>query len=235
MSGVQDRPLDEDDLDPDPLAHVRGAGSTEARAAERVRARGGGARHAPARTAGPSLRMVLNKGFDERGLDLLHELSAAARRASWRRTRSAALLFHWPELGRQVRVEGAVERVTARRRPRRYARSRSRDSQLSALASPQSRAGARAASGSRQRVAELDARARRRRAAGARGLGRLPARPARRGSSGSTGRTACTTASATCGRRTAAGGSSASGPSPVSRPGRAGSAMPWSRSRMPSS
>ena len=50
----------------------------------------------------------------------------------------AALLFHWLALGRQVRVEGPVERL-ALEQSEHYAHSRSRDSQLSALASPQSR------------------------------------------------------------------------------------------------
>jgi pyridoxamine 5'-phosphate oxidase len=49
----------------------------------------------------------------------------------------AALLFHWEALGRQVRIEGSVERV-ALEESRAYAHSRARGSQLSALASPQS-------------------------------------------------------------------------------------------------
>jgi pyridoxamine 5'-phosphate oxidase len=85
----------------------------------------------------PSARMVLMKGFDERGLVFFtnhrsrkgDELEANPR---------AALLFHWTELGRQVRVEGAVSRVD-RAESEAYARGRPRPSQLSALASPQSR------------------------------------------------------------------------------------------------
>jgi pyridoxamine 5'-phosphate oxidase len=50
----------------------------------------------------------------------------------------AALVFHWPAIGRQVRVEGPVEKLP-RAESERYARNRSRHSQLSALASPQSR------------------------------------------------------------------------------------------------
>jgi pyridoxamine 5'-phosphate oxidase len=49
----------------------------------------------------------------------------------------AALLFYWPVLGRQVRIEGAVRRAS-RERTAEYVRSRPRGSQLSALASPQS-------------------------------------------------------------------------------------------------
>ena len=50
----------------------------------------------------------------------------------------AALLFHWEPFGRQVRIEGAVARTTPEESEA-YAHSRPRASQLSALASPQSR------------------------------------------------------------------------------------------------
>jgi pyridoxamine 5'-phosphate oxidase len=48
-------------------------------------------------------------------------------------------MFYWHLLGRQVRIEGGVERAT-REESAAYARGRPRASQLSALASPQSRA-----------------------------------------------------------------------------------------------
>ena len=51
----------------------------------------------------------------------------------------AALLFHWDPVGRQVRIEGPVERLEADESAA-YVRTRPRASQLSALASPQSRA-----------------------------------------------------------------------------------------------
>ncbi|HXY44782.1 MAG TPA: pyridoxamine 5'-phosphate oxidase [Acidimicrobiales bacterium] len=59
----------------------------------------------------PSVRMVLLKGWDSRGFVFFthygsrkgHELDSNPR---------AALLFHWDELGRQVRIEGVVERIT---------------------------------------------------------------------------------------------------------------------------
>jgi pyridoxamine 5'-phosphate oxidase len=81
--------------------------------------------------------MVLVKQVDERGFVFYtnyesrkgDELTANAR---------AALLFHWERLGRQVRAEGSVARVEADETVS-YVRSRPRGSQLSALASPQSR------------------------------------------------------------------------------------------------
>jgi pyridoxamine 5'-phosphate oxidase len=81
--------------------------------------------------------MVLMKGFDDGGISFF--TNYGSRKAVELETNPrAALLFHWPELGRQVRVEGSVGRVE-RAESVAYARSRSRSSQLSALASPQSR------------------------------------------------------------------------------------------------
>jgi pyridoxamine 5'-phosphate oxidase len=101
----------------------------------------------------PSLRMVLLKQFDERGFAFFtnlgsrkaHELEANPR---------AALLCFWQPLGRQVRVEGAITAVN-RDEVEHYARSRSRDSQLSALASPQSEV-VESREWLEQRVAELE-------------------------------------------------------------------------------
>jgi pyridoxamine 5'-phosphate oxidase len=84
----------------------------------------------------PSVRMVLLKGFDERGLVFFTNYSSRKGEDLEGNPR-AALLFHWQPLGRQVRVEGAVSRVD-RAESEAYARSRPRGSQLSALASPQS-------------------------------------------------------------------------------------------------
>jgi pyridoxamine 5'-phosphate oxidase len=85
----------------------------------------------------PSARMVLMKGFDERGLTLFTNY-ASRKGDELEANPRAALLFHWPEVGRQVRIEGSVSRVD-RSETEAYARSRERASQLSALASPQSR------------------------------------------------------------------------------------------------
>jgi pyridoxamine 5'-phosphate oxidase len=60
----------------------------------------------------PSVRMVLLKAADERGLVFFtHYTSRKGRELE--ANPNAALLFHWDPLGRQVRVEGTVERVSA--------------------------------------------------------------------------------------------------------------------------
>jgi pyridoxamine 5'-phosphate oxidase len=97
--------------------------------------------------------MVLAKGFDERGISFFTNYGSR-KAADLEANPRAALLFHWPELGRQVRVEGSVARVP-RHETEAYARSRSRQSQLSALASPQSRPVA-SREWLEQRVAQLD-------------------------------------------------------------------------------
>ena len=84
----------------------------------------------------PSARMVLLKGVDARGLVFFTNYSSRKGEELQQNPR-AALLFHWQALGRQVRVEGPVARV-GRVESEAYARSRPRESQLSALASPQS-------------------------------------------------------------------------------------------------
>ena len=86
----------------------------------------------------PSARMVLLKGADERGLVFFTSYLSRKSRELEANPR-AALLFHWQPLGRQVRVEGPVERCS-REETERYVRSRPRGSQISALASPQSEA-----------------------------------------------------------------------------------------------
>jgi pyridoxamine 5'-phosphate oxidase len=89
------------------------------------------------KTGRPSARIVLLKGVDDRGF-VFYTNYASRKGGELEANPRAALLFHWPELGRQVRAEGPVERVT-REESESYARSRAPGSRLSALASPQSR------------------------------------------------------------------------------------------------
>jgi pyridoxamine 5'-phosphate oxidase len=84
----------------------------------------------------PSVRMVLLKGFDERGLVFYsHYTSRKGRELE--ANPQAALLFHWSPLGRQVRVEGKVERIPEAESDA-YFGTRPRDAQLGAHASRQS-------------------------------------------------------------------------------------------------
>ena len=129
-----DTPLSEEDVDPDPLrqferwfADAERAGAFQPEAAAVATATPDGA---------PSVRIVLIKQAGPDGFVFFsnyesrkgHELAANPR---------AALMFHWEILGRVVRIEGPVERVS-REESVAYARTRPRASQLSALASPQS-------------------------------------------------------------------------------------------------
>jgi pyridoxamine 5'-phosphate oxidase len=85
----------------------------------------------------PSVRMVLLKGHGPDGFTFYtNEQSAKGEQMA--ANAQAALLFHWKSLRRQVRVEGPVERV-ADAEADAYFASRSRDSQLGAWASEQSR------------------------------------------------------------------------------------------------
>jgi pyridoxamine 5'-phosphate oxidase len=84
----------------------------------------------------PSVRMVLLKGFDERGLAFYSHYTSRKGRELEANPR-AALLLHWPPLGRQVRVEGSVERLSEAESDAYFA-TRPRDAQVGALASRQS-------------------------------------------------------------------------------------------------
>lgn len=85
----------------------------------------------------PSARMVLLKGADTRGF-VFYTNAESRKGRELAANPHAALLFHWQPLGRQVRVEGPVERVPEDEAAA-YFGTRPLGSRLAAWASPQSR------------------------------------------------------------------------------------------------
>jgi pyridoxamine 5'-phosphate oxidase len=85
----------------------------------------------------PSARMVLLKGFDERGF-VFYTNRESRKADDLRSNPHAALLLHWKSLRRQVRIEGPVTLATNTESDEYFA-SRNRDSQVGAWASDQSR------------------------------------------------------------------------------------------------
>ena len=128
------KPLRQEDADADPL---RQFAEWFAEAGETTRAPEAMALATATPDGAPSLRMVLMKGFDERGFAFFSNYESRKGEELLANPR-AALLFHWDALGRQVRIEGPVERIRHEESGA-YVRTRPRGSQLSALASPQSR------------------------------------------------------------------------------------------------
>jgi pyridoxamine 5'-phosphate oxidase len=84
----------------------------------------------------PSARLVLLKGADERGFVFYTNYNSMKAR-ELDVNPQAALVFYWPQLERQVRVEGKVERTSTGESDT-YFKTRPRESQIGALASPQS-------------------------------------------------------------------------------------------------
>jgi pyridoxamine 5'-phosphate oxidase len=131
---VSGKPLDEASADPDPLRQfavwfeeARAAGIEVPEATALATASADGA---------PSLRMVLLKGFGPDGF-VFHSNHGSRKGRELEENPYAALLLYWHALGRQVRVEGPVERL-AHEESAAYFATRPLASRLSAWASRQS-------------------------------------------------------------------------------------------------
>ena len=84
----------------------------------------------------PSTRVVLIKGYDERGI-VWYTNYESQKGTELAGNPFAALQFHWVELERVVRIEGVVEKVSEAESDA-YFHSRPLDSRIGAWASPQS-------------------------------------------------------------------------------------------------
>ena len=84
----------------------------------------------------PSTRIVLIKGYDERGITWFTNYDSR-KGQELAGNPYAALQFHWVELERVVRIEGVVEKVSAEESDA-YFNTRPLDSRIGAWASPQS-------------------------------------------------------------------------------------------------
>lgn len=128
-----DAPLDPEALPADPVAaflaffdSARAAGCPEPNAMTL----------ATVTPEGPSARIVLLKGVDERGFTFFTNYDSDKGRELADDPR-CSLVFSWVEIQRQARVRGRAEKV-AREESEAYFRSRPRQSQLGAWASAQS-------------------------------------------------------------------------------------------------
>jgi pyridoxamine 5'-phosphate oxidase len=134
MSPYPTEPLLEADLDPDPVAQFDAwfeAAATVVPLPEAVAlatADGDGR---------PSVRMVLLRGWDGDGF-VFHTDYGSRKARELTANPVGALLLHWDALGRQIRIEGPVEKATAAESDA-YFGSRPRDRQIAAHSSSQSR------------------------------------------------------------------------------------------------
>lgn len=84
----------------------------------------------------PSARIVLMKGFDANGFSFYSNyLSKKGKELT--KNPNAALVFFWPELERQIRIEGKVVKLS-KEESEKYFHSRPLGSQIGAISSPQS-------------------------------------------------------------------------------------------------
>ena len=126
--------LDEQTVDPDPIQFFQRWFSDAMASGSRLP---DAATLATATKDGrPSARMVLLKHVDQRGFVFYTNYRSSKAKELAENPR-AALVCYWVGLDRQVRVEGSVEKISPEESDE-YFRTRPRESQLGALASPQS-------------------------------------------------------------------------------------------------
>lgn len=131
---IENQTLDEKTADPDPIRFFQrwfqeamNSGSRLPDAATLATATKDGR---------PSARMVLLKQVDERGFVFYTNYNSSKAQELEENPR-AAMVCYWVQLDRQVRIEGKVEKISPDESDKYFA-SRPRESQLGALASPQS-------------------------------------------------------------------------------------------------
>ena len=126
--------LDERDVGPDPIAEVS-RWIDEAVASKALEPSAMTLATATAEGA-PSARVVLLKGLDARGF-VFYTHYDSRKGAELEANPRAAIVLYWPELERQIRATGTVERVTPEETAA-YFSSRPRESRIGAWASHQS-------------------------------------------------------------------------------------------------
>lgn len=134
MTNTPSNPLDVSMVDPNPLAQLNqwldeafAFGIEEPNAMSVATA---------TRDGRPATRMVLMRGMDERGI-VFYTNYQSRKGGELAENPRAALLFYWPPMHRQVRIDGTVTRTTAAESDA-YFQSRPAGSRISALASQQS-------------------------------------------------------------------------------------------------
>lgn len=127
-----DLPLERGDLDPDPVAQFHAWFDVAAKVVEEPEA----VCLATVDPEGaPDARMVLLKGADSDGFRFFTNYDGV-KASQLEANPVAAMVFFWPELERQVRIRGPVERLQSDESDV-YFKSRGRNSRIGAWASPQ--------------------------------------------------------------------------------------------------
>lgn len=84
----------------------------------------------------PSARIVLLKGYNPKGFVFFTNYRSK-KGTELLQNKSACMVFYWPQIHKQIRIEGRAEKIPASESDK-YFNSRPRESQLGALASEQS-------------------------------------------------------------------------------------------------